>query len=193
MTTLMTSGQGDGLLFFKTWLKAPLKTAALSPSSSGLGRLAAREAAIAADGPVVEFGVGTGALTAELVAMGVAPERLILFESDPAFQEVLKSRYPAAKVIGGDCYSAVGSLDISDVAAFVSGLPLVQEPAEDRARFVLNCLDRMGRPAARFVQLTYLPVSPVPANLLPGVTVRRSPTVWSNIPPARVFSYWRPA
>jgi phosphatidylethanolamine/phosphatidyl-N-methylethanolamine N-methyltransferase len=191
MTTLISTGKGDGLLFLKTWLKAPLKTAALSPSSAGLGQMAACEAAIPGDGPVVEFGVGTGALTAELVAMGVAPARLVLFESDPAFQDVLRSRYPEARVIGGNCYQAVRSIDIANAAAFVSGLPLVQEPARDRARFVLDCLDLMGRPSARFVQLTYLPVSPVPAKLLPGVTVRRSPTVWSNMPPARIFSYWR--
>jgi phosphatidylethanolamine/phosphatidyl-N-methylethanolamine N-methyltransferase len=191
MTSLAEADGRDGVLFFKTWLKAPLKTAALSPSSVGLGQMAAKEACVSGNGPVVEFGVGTGALTEQLVAAGIAPERLILFESDPSFQDVLRARYPDAQVIGGDCYQAVKSFDLRDAEAFVSGLPLVQEAEDARSDFVLNCLDRMGRPSARFVQLTYLPVSPVPARLLPGVHIRRSPTVWANFPPARVFSYWR--
>lgn len=182
-----------GLLFFRTWLRAPLRTAALGPSSAGLGRVAAREANIGTRGPVIEFGAGTGALTAALVAEGVSCDRLILFESDPGFQAVLRRRFPGARVIGGDCYGGIDALDAENVAAFVSGLPIVQEPADRRAAFVLSCLDRLGQPEARFVQLTYLPFSPVPGSLLPGISIRQSATVWANLPPARVFSYWRPA
>lgn len=191
MTSLVDPAGRDSFLFFKTWLKAPLKTAALSPSSAGLGQMAAKEACVAGDGPVVEFGVGTGALTEQLVAAGIAPERLILFESNLAFQQILRARYHDARIIGGDCYQLVGSIEDCAAAAFVSGLPLVQEPEDKRAEFVLNCLDRIGRPSARFVQLTYLPFSPVPVRRLGGVRIKRSQTVWGNLPPARVFSYWR--
>jgi len=39
------------------------------------------------------------------------------------------------------------------------------------------------------VQLTYMPSSPVPLSLLPGVEAEVTPTIWANFPPARVWSY----
>lgn len=188
MTTQTASRADDFLLFFKTWLRAPLKTAAYGPSSRALADVAAREARIGPEGAVLEFGAGTGALTEALVDSGVSPDRLVLFESDPGFADVLRRRYPGARIIGGDCYAEIYDLEIEGAAAFVSGLPLVQYP--DRAWFVTYCLASLGRPGARFVQLTYLPVSPVPMSRLPGVASGCSETVW-QFPPARIWWYER--
>lgn len=186
------AGPGDAPgLFFKTWLKAPLKTAAYGPSSHALALAMARAAMIGRDGPVIELGAGTGALTAALVERGVSPERLILFESDPAFAEVLEQRFPGARLVAGDAYAAPDTLGVTDAAAVISGLPLVQYAG--RARFVVDCLDKLCRPGARFCQLTYMPSSPVPLSGLPGLEHHVSRTIWANFPPARVWSYWRAA
>lgn len=187
---LRVRGDEPGL-FFKTWLKAPLKTAAYGPSSPALASAMARAAKAGTDGPVIELGAGTGALTTALVESGVAPDRLILFESDPEFVAVLERRFPGARIVGGDAYAAPATLDVRDAVAVVSGLPLVQNPG--RARYVVDCLDTLCRPAARFCQLTYLPGSPVPLADLPGLDHHVSKTIWANFPPARVWSYWRSA
>jgi len=178
----------DALLFFRTWLRAPLKTAAYAPSSHSVARMMAAAARIGDDGPVVELGAGTGALTAGLVEGGVDPARLVLLEYDADFAAVLRSRYPTAQVIQGDAYAAPALLGEIGAAAIVSGLPLVQYA--DRARFVFDCLGVLGRPGARFAQLSYMVTSPVPLSRLPGVSHAVSPTVWANFPPARIWSYW---
>ncbi len=177
-------------LFFRNWLKSPLKTAAYGPSSPALATAMARAARIGPDGPVIELGAGTGALTVALVEAGVTPDRLILFESNPAFVAVLEQRFPGARIVAGDAYAAAKELDVRDAAAVISGLPLVQYPG--RAAYVIDCLDILCRPGARFCQLTYMPTSPVPLSELPGLAHEVSRTVWANFPPARVWSYWRP-
>lgn len=179
--------RGEALLFLRTWLKAPLKTAAYGPSSPALAREVARMARPGGSGPVVELGAGTGALTQALIEAGVAASRLILFESDRGFAAMLERRFAGAQIIGGDAYRAPDVLGAIGAAAIVSGLPLVQHP--DRADYVLACLRRLARPGARFVQLTYLPGSPVPLGQMPDVEAQVSSTVWRNFPPARVWSY----
>jgi phosphatidylethanolamine/phosphatidyl-N-methylethanolamine N-methyltransferase len=179
--------RGEALLFLRTWLRAPLKTAAYGPSSPALAREVARMARPAESGPVVELGAGTGALTQALVEAGVAPSRLILFEADSGFAAMLERRFPGVGVIGGDAYRAPEALGPIGASAIVSGLPLVQHPG--RARFVLDCLRTIARPGARFVQLTYMPGSPVPLRQIPDVEAQASRTVWRNFPPARVWAY----
>lgn len=179
--------RNEALLFFRTWLKSPLKTAAYGPSSPALARAVAEAARPGREGPVVELGAGTGALTRALVHAGVAPERLILFESDPQFVASLRRSFPGARIVSGDAYDAPALLGAIGAAAIVSGLPLVQHPG--RAAFLLDCLRTLGRPGARFVQLTYMRGSPVPLARLAGVESEVSSTVWRNFPPARVWSY----
>jgi len=55
-------------------------------------------------GPVIELGSGTGVVTAELVAKGIDPSRLLLVEFNPSFCRLLRKRYPEATVIQGDAY-----------------------------------------------------------------------------------------
>lgn len=182
--------RGDALRFFRTWLKAPLQVAAYGPSSPALARAVALAAQPGREGPVIELGAGTGALTDALVDAGVSPDRLVLFESDAGFADILRCRYPRARIIGGNAYGVVDIPGLSGAATIVSGLPLVQVPAAPRAQFVIDCLRTLGKPGARFVQLTYMPASPVPLARLPGVQAEVSRTVWANFPPARVWSYY---
>jgi len=189
MAALSGSRRSDAWQFFRTWLKAPLQVAAYGPSSPALSRAVAAASRSGRDGLVIELGAGTGALTDALVEAGVSPERLVLLESDEGFADILRRRYPRARIIGGNAYGVVDIPDLRDAASVVSGLPLVQVPAEPRAKFVIDCLTTLGRPGARFVQLTYMPSSPVPLSLLPGVEAEVTPTIWANFPPARVWSY----
>lgn len=182
--------RGDALLFLKTWLKAPLKTASSGPSGTALARAVADAAGPMGQGHVVELGAGTGALTQALVDAGVDPAQLILFESDAAFVAVLRRRFPGATIVPGDAYAAPALLGRIGAAAIVSGLPLIQVPAGPRCAFVADCLQLLGRRGARFTQITYMKGSPVPLGRIAGLRHLCSPTIWSNFPPARVWSYW---
>ena len=182
----------DAMHFLRAWLAAPLRTGAQLPSGRELAK--AMAAAVDPDAPgfVVELGSGTGAITAALVARGIAPERLILIEADPQFCALLEARYPAARVLSGDAYAAprlLRELGIGPIAAVVSGLPLLTQKPMKRQRLLLQFL-RLGVPGSAFVQFTYFYRSPIPIGS-GTIASDASPIVWWNLWPARVFTYRR--
>ncbi|WP_204307634.1 rRNA adenine N-6-methyltransferase family protein, partial [Klebsiella pneumoniae] len=63
-----------------------------------------------ADGPIIELGPGTGAITNALIERGVDPARLVLVEYSPSFCALLRDRYPTATVVQGDAYALRDSL-----------------------------------------------------------------------------------
>ena len=180
----------DDFVFLRAWTRAPLVTAAMLPSGRYLSRALAAAVDPARPGAIVELGPGTGAVTAALVARGIAPERLILIEFLPEFCDVLRRRYPAARVVAGDAFSApdiLRSLNIGPIAAVVSCLPLYGKKPERRAR-LLNELLRLGPEGMPFIQATNFPRSPIPFDEK-RIVGARSPRIWFNLLPALVWTY----
>ena len=83
---------------------------AVMPSGRVLARTMAQYVDIDSDGPVVELGPGTGAITNALIEHGVDQKRLVLVEYNPGFCALLRDRYPQAKVVQGDAYTLRDSL-----------------------------------------------------------------------------------
>ncbi len=184
----------DEMRFLQSWFQNPLKTGAVSPSGRALAKMMASYLDPAIDGPVIELGPGTGPVTRALIARGFTPERLFLIEYNPEFCALLRKRHPGVTVIQGDAYAMYDILkDRLDAPAVgtISSLPLFTKPPQERDRMVNEAFD-LSRPGAPFVQFTYAVVSPVP--LKPGeIHGERSPRVWRNLPPARVWAYRRPS
>jgi len=180
----------DEFVFLRAWMRAPLVTAAMLPSGAALSRAMAAGIDPAFPGAVVELGPGTGAVTAALVARGVSPERLVLIEFLPEFCEVLRRRYPAARVIAGDAFSApdiVRRLNVGPLAGVVSCLPLYGKKPERRER-LLHELLQLGPPGMPFVQATNFARSPIPFD--PKVVCAApSSRIWFNMLPALVWTY----
>ena len=180
---------GDGFAFFRAWLKAPLRVAAVVPSGRALA------AAITAEvgphtGPVIELGPGTGAFTRALIGRGVPESRLALVEAGPDFADLLRDRFPAAQVL---CMSAarLGAVDPfggEKAGAVVSGLPVLSMPP----RTVIAILDGAFhhlRPDGAFYQFTYGPRCPIPRAILDrlGLKAVRIGRAVANVPPAAVY------
>ncbi|MGX9964135.1 class I SAM-dependent methyltransferase [Roseomonas sp. F4] len=182
-------GAGDNLLFFKSWMQAPLRAGAFKPSSPDLARAIAARVDPSIPGPVIELGPGTGAVTRALVERGVDPARLVLVEADPNFCALLRERWPQASVLQADAWDTPALLRDFDrpVAAVVAGLPLLIRPPSQRLRLVMGCLRQAVR-GAPFVQFTYFVRSPVPAPR-PGLRAHGSGMIWWNLWPARVWTY----
>jgi phosphatidylethanolamine/phosphatidyl-N-methylethanolamine N-methyltransferase len=163
---------------------------AVMPSSKLLARTMAEYVDIESDGPVVELGPGTGAITNALIEHGVDQKRLVLVEYNPGFCALLRDRYPQAKVVQGDAYtlrdSLAGVLD-TRASAVVSGLPLVTKPMLTRLKLIRDAFTALA-PGAPFVQFTYSVAPPIPKSL-PGVSTEASERIWMNLPPARVWVY----
>jgi phosphatidylethanolamine/phosphatidyl-N-methylethanolamine N-methyltransferase len=177
-------------LFARRLLENPRQVSAISPSSRYLGRAMA-EGLGPHTGRVVEFGPGTGQLTRAILANGVAPADLSLFELDADFVGYLRRDFPGVAVhhVGADRAHDVVQ---PRVGAVVSGLPLLSMPAPVTTA-ILEAAFKILAPGAPYVQFTYGPKPPVPARILDqlGLRVEAGRKVWLNLPPARVYRFFR--
>ena len=180
----------DEVRFLRSWIEKPLHMGAVMPSGRVLARTMAQYVDIKSDGPVVELGPGTGAITSALIEHGVDQKRLVLVEYNPSFCALLRERYPLAKVVQGDAYTLRDSLRnvlSAPASAVVSGLPLVTKPMLTRLKLIREAFAALA-PGAPFVQFTYSVAPPIPKSL-PGVSTEASERIWMNLPPARVWVY----
>jgi len=182
----------DEVRFLRSWIEKPLHMGAVMPSGRLLARTMAHYVDVDSQGPVVELGPGTGAITSALVERGVDQKRLVLVEFNPGFCALLRERYPQAKIVHGDAYHLRDTLRdvlVAPASAVVSGLPLVTKPLLTRVKLIRDAFAALA-PGAPFVQFTYSVVPPIPKSL-PGVSTEASERIWMNLPPARVWVYRR--
>ena len=180
----------DEVRFLRSWIEKPLHMGAVMPSGRLLARIMAQYVDTRSEGPVVELGPGTGAITSALIERGVDQSRLVLVEYNPGFCALLRDRYPHAKVVQGDAYALRDSLRkvlTAPASAVVSGLPLVTKPMLTRLKLIRDAFAALA-PGAPFVQFTYSVAPPIPKSL-PGVSTEASERIWMNLPPARVWVY----
>jgi phosphatidylethanolamine/phosphatidyl-N-methylethanolamine N-methyltransferase len=183
----------DEVRFLRSWIEKPLHMGAVMPSGRLLARTMAQYVDTRSEGPVVELGPGTGAITSALIERGVDQSRLVLVEYNPGFCALLRDRYPHAKVVQGDAYALRDSLRkvlTAPASAVVSGLPLVTKPMLTRLKLIRDAFAALA-PGAPFVQFTYSVAPPIPKSL-PGVSTEASERIWMNLPPARVWVYRKP-
>jgi phosphatidylethanolamine/phosphatidyl-N-methylethanolamine N-methyltransferase len=180
----------DLALFARRLLQNPRQVSAISPSSRYLARAMA-EGLGPQTGRVVEFGPGTGQLTRAILAAGVVAADLTVFELDAAFITHLRQDFPGVTVHhhGADHAHEVVK---PGVGAVISGLPLLSMPLPV-ATAILDAAFRILAPGAPYVQFTYGPKPPVPARILDqlGLRVEAGRKVWLNLPPARVYRFYR--
>ena len=184
----------DELKFFKGWIDKPKAVGSIVPTSS----IAARRMASVVDPdsglPVLELGPGTGVITRAILARGVKPENLYSIEYSDDFVRHLTAQFPGVNIIKGDAFDLDATLGDRRGMMFdsvVSGVPLLNFPVAQRIRYIEDLLGRIppGRP---IMQLTYGPLSPVPAGR-GDYKVEHYDFVLRNIPPTQLWVYRRPA
>lgn len=183
------STPSSGWWFFLTWLRHPLRTAAVLPSGEALA--AAMTAGIdPTSAPVIELGPGTGVFTRALLARGVPEERIALVELGAEFVEPLRRQFPRATLVREDA-SRLGALQFfggEPAGAVVSGLPLLAMPPNTVRRVLDEAFTRLRSDGA-FFQFTYGFRCPVPPPLLDrlGLRATRVGIALRNVPPAAVY------
>jgi phosphatidylethanolamine/phosphatidyl-N-methylethanolamine N-methyltransferase len=177
-------------LFARRLLRNPRQVSAVAPSSRYLARAMA-EGLGPKTGRVVEFGPGTGQLTRAILAAGVAPTDLTLFELDPDFISHLRRDLPGVAVhhLGADRADEVVA---PGVGAVVSGLPLLSMPAAV-GEAIVRAAFRILAPGAPLIQFTYGPKPPLTVESMEklGLRVEAGSKVWLNLPPAQVYRFYR--
>lgn len=180
----------DLRLFLSQLLRRPHEVVALAPSSDDLARAMADQIAQPA-GRVAEFGPGTGKLTRAILARGVTPENLTLFELNPDFCTRLRSRFPGVTVVNAPAQSLPDHC-APGLSAVVSGLPLLAMTESVQQAIVGAAFDRLA-PDGVFIQFTYGRTASIAGTVQRALGLRatRGPKIWNNLPPARVWIYRR--
>lgn len=186
-------------LFFRRWIRNPLKIGAVMPSGRSLSGAMARAVDPDGEGLVVELGGGTGSITMALLER-IPEDRLIVVERDPTFHALLTERFPGIRVLRGEATALTGLMTEhgltgnGGVAAVVSGLPLLsmtrsQQEAILRESFALLRAD------GAYIQFTYGPKVPVPDRLRKSLGLKATNLghTTNNVPPATVWKLERAA
>ena len=179
--------------FLRRWLHNPRAVGAVVPSSRHLANVMAAEIDLAAPGPVVELGGGTGNITAALLEAGVPPQDLAVVERDPGFARMISTRFPEVRVLQGDAAELrhlLRKAGIGPAKAVISGLPLLSIPDRICLRIIAEAIEALTEDGV-LVQFTYGPASPISRRILDrlGLEARRTHWVVDNFPPASVWRY----
>jgi phosphatidylethanolamine/phosphatidyl-N-methylethanolamine N-methyltransferase len=180
--------------FFKGWLDGPKTVGTPFATSLYTGRAMASVIDPASGLPVLEVGPGTGAITREILARGIAPENLYAVEHSEDFATGLRGAFPRVNIIHGDVFALDGLLGPDRDLVFdcvISAIPLLNFPLARRIAYLEDMLNRIppGRPV---IQVTYSPVSPVPPRS-GSFSVERADFILRNVPPAHLWTYRRAA
>jgi phosphatidylethanolamine/phosphatidyl-N-methylethanolamine N-methyltransferase len=182
---------------FRQWIRNPLRTAAVAPSSRELAEAMVAELPDGA-ARVIELGGGTGALTRALLAHGIRGNDLLVIELNEELHAHLHARFPAVRIALGDASDLrhlaerCGFLSQGPADAIVSGLGLLAMPIAMQHAILeesFACL----RPGGRFIQFTYGPQPPVADAVAQSLGLRshRGDFILRNVPPATVYVYER--
>jgi phosphatidylethanolamine/phosphatidyl-N-methylethanolamine N-methyltransferase len=192
--------RGDHLAFLQVLFRAPARTGAVAPSSVHLARAMVSGLTLEPGQIVVEFGPGTGALTAEIRRILPSQSSYLGIEIEPRFAELLRRRYPDLRVVEGSAEEAprfVAEAGHDRVKAIICGLPFASLPVGVQDG-VVRALDVLIGPGAQFRTFQYIHAYGLP----PAVRFRRrmrelfgphtrEATVLRNLPPAYVLSWAR--
>ncbi|MBA8881806.1 class I SAM-dependent methyltransferase [Phyllobacterium myrsinacearum] len=179
----------DLLAFLRSWIRSPLRTAAIMPSGVAVSALMTQEID-PGFGPVLELGPGTGPFTRSLLARGIPETELTLVEYSLEFTTLLKRRFPKARILQMDA-AQIGEANLYEtgtVGAVVSGLGvLTMQPRQVKG--ILSGAFKYLRPGGSFYQITYGPRCPVSPDILDHLHLetRFVGRTMRNVPPASVY------
>jgi phosphatidylethanolamine/phosphatidyl-N-methylethanolamine N-methyltransferase len=195
----VTRNFGENLLFLRRFLRHPMSVGAVLPSSRYLAGRMVEELGLVPGNRVVEFGPGTGALTAAIAPLIPAGGRFLGIERDPVFVAALRKRWPG---LDWTCDSVenlvpiVERFDLMPLDAIISGLPFASLP-RDVTLPILDGAYKALRHGGTFSTFQYVHAYgfPTARDFRREMAVRFGPPfarrlVIRNFPPAFVLS-WR--
>ena len=170
----------------------PHQIGAILPSGRPLARGMARWLPQDPDAYVLELGPGTGSVTEALFEQGLREDRLIAIEKSEKMADLLRNRFPKAKIIAGDAFQLDQMLHrharhADKIGAVFCSLPLRNfraAVADELAKKIRLLLPSGGR----LIQYTYR-IASTPPRASHHFERVASDVVWFNVPPARVSVY----
>lgn len=182
--------------FLREFIRKPIATGAIAPSSPELARLMTEEASLDGASVIVEFGPGTGPITRELITQKPDNSKLIAIERNEEFVSLLQEQHPELDV-AHDCVQELGKIlearGEKTADRIVSGLPWAAFDDQLQRDILTAAHDSLSDDGV-FVTFAYLQGFALPPawrfrSLLRGLfsEVKQSDVVWRNVPPAFVY------
>ena len=182
--------------FVREFVRDPLHTASVAPSSPALAAAMVRPLPADAAPVVVELGPGTGAFTRAIQERTGGRARHVAVELNARWADLLAERHPEVDVVRADARELprlLADRGIPAVDAVVSGLPWVAYSPGADGRGLHTVITQVLAPDGVFTQFGYTwtrwapPARRQLADLRAHFAeVRTSRTVWRNLPPAIV-------
>jgi phospholipid N-methyltransferase len=188
--------QRTAALFLKEFWHSPRSIGAALPSSRALADAMLAPVNFATAHSIIEFGPGTGAVTAAIAARLRPGNAYVGIELNEAFWRSLRRAFPDL-AFERDSVEHLGEIlarhGLASADAIICGLPWASFPLDLQARIFAE-IERHLSPGGVFVTFAYLS-----GLVLPGAQelrrrlrqsfahVSRTPIVWRNVPPA--FAY----
>lgn len=183
----------DGRVLFQEFLRAPTRVATVTASSDALVTALLAPHRLDGSRVVVELGAGTGRVTDALQHRLRGSGRHVAVEINPVLAGRLAERHPAVTVVCADAARLPDVLTehgIDQADAIVSLLPWAAYAAAPVPALAARAL----APTGTFTQATLrgfhlLPPARKQAEDLRAAfgSLTASPTIWRNLPPARVL------
>lgn len=190
----------DSLHFFTAFLRRPRTIGAVLPSSRYLADLLVGELDLQAGDLVVEFGPGTGPMTAVIQSRLPPGVHYLGIERDPAFHELLARRFPELRFHCGSAdrlEEILTAHDLPQPRRIISGLPFASLPQATQDG-IIRSVDQSLADAGEFRTFQYMHAYWMPAARRFRAAMshrfcqfRRLGPVLRNVPPAYVLSYRR--
>ncbi len=187
------------LLFFKSLLQNPGEIGQVTPSSRFLAQRMVAKLDFAKARVVVEFGPGTGAVTAAILPQLGKNTAFFALESNINMVTILRQRFPHIEVVHDSAEQInhyLQKYNLSEVDYIISSLPFALLPPQVRQSIIANSYQALRRGGA-FVAYQYIHAS----LLKNAVTTREqmrdifrqidSSIILRNIPPAFVFQCFK--
>jgi phosphatidylethanolamine/phosphatidyl-N-methylethanolamine N-methyltransferase len=183
----------DGRVLFQEFLRAPTRVATVTASSEALVTALLAPHQLDGSRVVVELGAGTGRVTDAVQDRLRGTGRHVAVEINPVLAARLAERHPAVTVVCADAARLPDVLTehgIDHADAIVSLLPWAAYAAAPVPALAARAL----APTGTFTQATLrgfhlLPPARKQAEDLRAAfgSLTASPTIWRNLPPARVL------
>ena len=183
--------------YIKQFLRDPKSTGSITPSNEELSELVTDTARLGEMGTVVELGPGTGVFTEKILEKKNPETLFFAIEINPEFCEATKSRCPSATVYRDSAENMKKYLEqhgADSCDCIISSLPwaVFDHGTQDR---LLDVIWNVLKPGGRMITFSYSVSMMVPnarrfRSILRNkfTNVVKSKTVWSNFPPAFVYS-----
>jgi len=190
----------DGVGFFGAFLRSPGSVGAVLPSSRYLARALVGRLELHPGELVLEYGPGTGPITAAIVAALPAEARYLGIELDTRFHDLLTRRFPKLDFHLGsaaDVATILADRGLCKPRRIISGLPFASLPAAVQEAVVKGIVTCLRGTDGEFRTFQYVHAygmraarrfRTMMAERFDGF--ERLGPILRNVPPAFVLRYW---